>query len=45
MEQASACHFGMALWVATLNIPVQYAKTTGHDSKGKRKPQTPSSDH
>ena len=51
MEQASACHCCMALWVATLATLVgishssakrckQRPKTTGHDGKGKRKPQT-----
>ena len=51
MEQASACHFGMAPWVATLATLVgilhsstmccmQKTKTTGHDSNEARKPQT-----
>ena len=51
MEEASASHLGMAPWVATLaTLVVIYRssatrssknpKTTGHDNKGKRKPQT-----
>ena len=52
MEKASACHFAMTPWVATLatlvgnltfqcnTLHVKPKRKKGHDSKGKRKPQT-----